>query len=108
MSNKPETTVTADETVVTADETTVETKKADGIHGTLTVAEKKLYNALVKKGTVTIVVGTEEQKESKGYVDVGINGIFWRLTYGVEYTVPKAVARQLSDGKYAVSVVGAF
>ena len=107
MSNKPETTVTADETVETV-ETAAETKKADGIHGKLTAGEKKLYNALVKKGTVTIVVGTEEQIESKGYADVGINGIFWRLKYGVEYTVPKAVARQLSDGKYVVSVVGAF
>ena len=106
MANKPETTVTADEMLETTEAT--ETKKADGLHGELSAGEKKLYNALVKKGTVSIVVGTEAQIEGKGYVDVGINGIFWRLTYGKEYTVPKAVARLLSDGKYAVSVVGAF
>lgn len=74
----------------------------------VTSEDMKLIAELKKEGTVTIAVGNEEQIKSGGYADVGINGTFWRLKYGEEYTVPKAVARLLSEGKYAVSVIGAY
>lgn len=75
---------------------------------TRTAADKKFIEKLEAEGTVTIVVGTEEQIEKGGYADVGINGVFWRIKYGEKITVPKAVARLLNEGKYAVSVQGAY
>ena len=83
------------------------TKKAKATV-TSTAEDKKFIETLEAEGTVTIVVGTEEQIEAGGFTDVGINGTFWRIEYGKEYTVPKAVARLLSKGKYAVSVQGAY
>jgi len=73
-----------------------------------TAEELELIKKLEEEGTVTIIVGTAEQIEAGGYVDAGINGVFWRFKYGEEYTVPKAVARLLKDAKYTVSVEGMF
>lgn len=73
-----------------------------------TAADKKLIKQLEAEGTVTIIVGTEEQIKNGGYADVGINGTFWRLKFGEEYTVPKAVARLLNRGKHTVSVQGVY
>ena len=73
-----------------------------------TAEDKTMVDLLNAEGTVKIVVGTEKQKEEGGSTQVGINGTFWNINYGEEYEVPKAVARLLKNGKYAVDVVDAY
>lgn len=80
----------------------------EGIVFDLTSEEKNFVKKLCEEGTVCISLGTKEQIESKGYADAGLNGVFWRLKFGAEYTIPKAIARQFEEGGYHVKVKNAY
>lgn len=80
----------------------------EGLAFDLTADEKKFATKLCDEGTVRVTLGTKEQIEAKGYADAGLNGVFWRLKFGEEYTIPKAVARQFANGGYQVTVKDAF
>lgn len=73
-----------------------------------TAEDKTLIEKLNAEGTVKIIVGNEKQIAEGGFTQVGINGTFWHIKYGEEYEVPKAVARLLKNGKYAVDVTDAY
>lgn len=80
----------------------------DGLVFDLTADEKKFVQKLCEEGTVCVTLGTKEQIESKGYADAGLNGVFWRLKFGEEYTIPKVIARQFENGGYQVKVKNAY